>query len=319
MKLVIDADKLLQEGRIDKQQHEWLNGLAAQETGSLAFNILIGFGVIATAGGLLALVPTGATALVLGFALALGGLAVLNFHGKEWGVLGSILLLVGSLAAAGAIVHLTEGSVPGFLGVTLLTLAGAVVARSGLLAVLSMLALSASIGAATAYMHASYWLCIRQPLLTIVLFSAIALVTFLLSKRLSAAYERITVIMARTSIFLVNFGFWIGSLWGDPLDFNNERWESYSAGGPTIPAGAFVIAWTFALVGIILWAMRANRPWVVNTCAVFAAIHFYTQFFERLDLNPISVLLAGLIALGIAVAIVAYNKKRVRDAGAVSF
>ena len=50
MKIVIDVDKLLEEGRITTEEYERLNALAVQETGSLAFNILIDFGVIATAG-----------------------------------------------------------------------------------------------------------------------------------------------------------------------------------------------------------------------------------------------------------------------------
>ena len=65
MKIVIDVDKLLEEGRITTEEYERLNALAVQETGSLAFNILIGFGVIATAGGALALLPSGPTAILL--------------------------------------------------------------------------------------------------------------------------------------------------------------------------------------------------------------------------------------------------------------
>jgi iron complex transport system permease protein len=47
---------------------------------------------------------------------------------------------------------------------------------------------------------------------------------------------------------------------------------------------------------------------VVNLITVFAAIHFYTQYFERLGTSPATVLFAGLVALGIAVAMVFYNK-----------
>jgi len=37
-------------------------------------------------------------------------------------------------------------------------------------------------------------------------------------------------------------------------------------------------------------------------------LHFYTQYFERLGASPGSILIAGLVALGIACAIVRYNK-----------
>ena len=47
MKIVIDVDKLLHEGRITGEEHTRLRTLAVEETGSLALNVLIGFGVIA--------------------------------------------------------------------------------------------------------------------------------------------------------------------------------------------------------------------------------------------------------------------------------
>ena len=41
------------------------------------------------------------------------------------------------------------------------------------------------------------------------------------------------------------------------------------------------------------WAVKANRRWVINLVAVFGAIHFYTQWFERLGADPLSVLTAA--------------------------
>jgi hypothetical protein len=48
---------------------------------------------------------------------------------------------------------------------------------------------------------------------------------------------------------------------------------------------------------------------VVNVVAVFAAIHFYTQWFERLGLEPMSVLGGGLIMLAIAIGLWMFNKR----------
>jgi hypothetical protein len=115
MKIVIDVDKLLEEDRITTEEYERLNVLAVQETGSLAFNILIGFGVIATAGGALALLPSGPTAILLGFLLSAAGILLSASYAKEWGLLGSMLLLVGSITAAGGILFLTQGGFFGFL------------------------------------------------------------------------------------------------------------------------------------------------------------------------------------------------------------
>jgi iron complex transport system permease protein len=47
---------------------------------------------------------------------------------------------------------------------------------------------------------------------------------------------------------------------------------------------------------------------VVNLVAVFAAIHFYTQYFERLGASPGTIVTAGLAAIGIALALVRYNR-----------
>jgi iron complex transport system permease protein len=133
MKIVIDVDKLLAEGRITSEEHVRLKALSVEETGSLGFNILIGFGVIATAGGALALLPSGPTAIVLGLALSVAGLFLSANHVKEWGLLGSLLLLVGSLTAAGGILYLTDGGFPGFLIVTILCLVAAWLPRAACL------------------------------------------------------------------------------------------------------------------------------------------------------------------------------------------
>ena len=47
----------------------------------------------------------------------------------------------------------------------------------------------------------------------------------------------------------------------------------------------------------------ASRRWVVTIVGVFGAIHFYTQWFERLGATPMSVLIAGLTTLAVAIVI----------------
>ena len=67
-----------------------------------------------------------------------------------------------------------------------------------------------------------------------------------------------------------------------------------------IPDWVFAVVWAIALIGVGVWGAMVNRRWVVNIAAVFAAIHFYTQWFERLGASPVSILLGGLILLGVA-------------------
>ena len=97
--------------------------------------------------------------------------------------------------------------------------ATAVLTGSGLMAAFAVLALGSALGARSGYFHATYMLRIDEPMLTIITFSAVALALYFISRFERAALSHVAVIGARTAVVLVNFGFWIGSLWGD-------RWSS---------------------------------------------------------------------------------------------
>jgi hypothetical protein len=162
-----------------------------------------------------------------------------------------------------------------------------------------------------------YSLSIQEPLVTVVLFSALALALYLVSQRVQADYERVSLAAARMSLVLVNFGFWIGSLWGDRLRlyryivYNDPQGgPDFTAAGAVIPPYVFSIAWALALIAAGIWGVRAGRRWVVNLAAVFGGIHFYTQWFERLGANAFSVLAGGLLLIAIAFALRAFNSKR---------
>lgn len=298
MKVTLDLTTLLEQGKITREEHDRLTGLAAAGTGSLAFNILIGFGVVAVSAGLIALVPNATTGVLIGLAALGAGLGLYALRLHQWEVLAHICVLVGALALAGGIVVLANASVWSLLGIAAGFALAGVIARSGLLIVLAVLALSSCLGARTDYMQATYILGIEEPTLTIIVFSLLALVTYWVSKVVPSAYERLALQAARTSILLVNLGFWIASLWGD----SSER-----LGFQARPS-VYVVLWAVALLAVGVWAARENRRWVVNTAAIFLAIHFYTQWFERLGANPMSVLLAGLLALGIALGLWRFNR-----------
>ena len=67
------------------------------------------------------------------------------------------------------------------------------------------------------------------------------------------------------------------------------------------------IAWAVALVVAGAWGARNGRRFLVNAVATFGAIHFYTQWFERLGADPLSVIGAGLVTIAIGFAIWKYN------------
>lgn len=297
MKVTLDLDKLLQEGKITQAEYDKLGQLAARGTASLAFNILIGFGVIAVSGGTLALVPTPVTAIVLGLVIAVVGMALLYLRYEQWRVLANICVLVGALLSGGGVIWNLHGSPGSFVAVASAFAGASILARSALLIVLAVLALSSSIGAKTGYVHAAYFLGIPEPTLTIILFTLIGVGAYQLSKRLKADYEALTLAAARTAVFLVNFGFWVGSLWGDRIEIGYQYYYL------TIADWIFSLLWAIALVATGIWAWKRNRRWVVNVVAVFGAIHFYTQWFELLGYEPMIVVIAGLLALGFAIGL----------------
>jgi hypothetical protein len=297
MKVTLDLDQLLADRKITRAEYEKLGSLAAKSTGSLAFNILIGFGVIAVSGAALALVPAPLTAVVIGLCALVFGLLILRSGSEQWRVLANICVLVGALMTGGGIVVAAKGSLVSILSVAALFAVASLFAKSSLLAVLATLMLSASLGARTGYFHASYFLVIREPTLTITIFSLLAIGAYQLSKKLSPDYERIALASARTSVFLVNFGFWVGSLWGERSDTRTI----------VISSTIFAVLWAVALLATAIWSWKQNRRWVLNTVAIFGGIHFYTQWFESLGATPGSVLIAGLLALGFAAGLRSMN------------
>jgi hypothetical protein len=297
MKVTIDLDRLLEEGKINQAEYDKFSQFSARTTAALAFNLLIGFGVIAVSGGAIALLPAPATAIAIGLAIGAIGGALTKAHSEQWRLLASICIIVGALLFGGGVIAEGKGSIGSFLMVALAFAGAGVLARSSLLIVLAVLALSSCIGARTGYFHAMYFLGIQEPALTVALFCIFSVAATQLSKRLAADYQGLATAAARTGVFLVNFGFWVGSLWGDG-----------KAGSPIFIADwVFAVLWAIALMAAGAWAWHRNLRWLVNVAAVFAAIHFYTQWFERLDASALSVLIAGLLALGFAVGLRALN------------
>jgi iron complex transport system permease protein len=215
MKVTLDLDALLGAGSIDQLEYDKLRAFSREGTSTLAFNILVAFGVVAVAGATLALLPTALTAVALGAGICAAGLALVLKRDVQWHVLAVVCVVAGALLFGGGIVKLGDGSIASFLAIDVVFAAAAIVARSGLLAALAVLALSCCLGARTGYLHAMYFLGIEAPLYTILLFSALAALLHGSSSRIAPDYRAIATAATRTSVFLVNFGFWIASLWGD--------------------------------------------------------------------------------------------------------
>jgi hypothetical protein len=186
------------------------------------------------------------------------------------------------------------------------------------------LAVAAALGSSTGYTHATYMLIVSEPAITVVAFSPLAAAAYIVSQQVARAYERLALVFARVSVLLVNFGFWVGSLWGDYPGQSwvhggtysvSETWRAWRAAAWHIPDTVFAVGWAVLLVAVGIWGAYVNRRWVINTAATFGAIHFYSQWFERLGAQPWAIIVAGLAVFAIAVTLWRYNARR---AGAAS-
>lgn len=133
MKVTLDLTKLLEEAKISQAEFEKLSQLSALGTGSLAFNILVGFGVIAVSGASMGLVPTPATAIILGLIVSVVGISLIQTQSQRWAALANICILVGALLFGGGVIKLGEGSVSSLLLVTGVFSAAGIATRNGLL------------------------------------------------------------------------------------------------------------------------------------------------------------------------------------------
>lgn len=286
MKVTLDLTDLVAKGQLTKDEADKLARLGAEDTGSLGSNILLAFGTVAVALGGGFLFPTAQSVVVMGVILFFLGLGLIVNRASKWGLFAQFCVTLGALAIVGGVSYLSDGSIWVSAGLTVGLAVAAALAQSGLLAALTILELAVVLGAGTAYWHASYFFGVDRPAVTIVVLAVVALALFFASLRLPSVYERVCIIAARTAILMINLAFFVGSLFGD---------STFASQGVTLTAGVFTIVWALLLIGVGVWGIYANRRWVVNAAAVFGAIHFYTQWFEYLGPNPLSVLGGGIL------------------------
>ncbi|MBC7386934.1 MAG: hypothetical protein H7301_12340 [Cryobacterium sp.] len=261
MKITLDLGALQKAGKITVAEKERLFALSKESEGSHALSILFIFASIAVAMGL----------------LGLNSELFIHVLKSLYGFLGDTGLQLFIIA---------------------LLLVGGTSSNSGFLIGLAPFVMLGLLGGSTFYSHASYFVAIQQPALTVLLFSCLALAGLWLSHRVNFARERLALVFARVCMIIVNMGLWVGSLSG-----------SEAGKGYRVLPETFSVIWAIALLGVGIWGARSGRRFVVNTCAVFGSIHFYTQWFERLGASPGSLLSAGVLALGILSALKSYNRK----------
>lgn len=305
----IDLETLQADGLVSADLARLIEARALPDgrTG-LFVNLALILGALAVAAGAIALVPNATTGLLLAIAAIGSAEAVRRFGpGTSLKVMSSALALMGVLGLAGWIGWQYEDAAETTLPALLITLvlgAGAAWFRSGFLTVLSVLALGAVFGTGTGYWHACYGLFVEEPTITIGVFGALAAGLYALRERVAEAWQKLAGIAARTAFFLVNFAFWVGSLWGDDLgpDYRyaeGNDWDAWRAATPHVPEAIFSIGWPVFLIAVML--RGRNGGFLSVTATVFLAIHAYTQYFETFGAKPWTLLLGGVALVGLAV------------------
>lgn len=344
MKLLVDVAKLESDGTITPQQAVQIRRAAAADTGTLAINVIATIGAFAVVAGLLAMGPSSVQVAVIGLGLTLAGALVRKFRQAQLGFLGSSLIVIGAVLLAAGLILQCSGLAPRvsnflftcpampkwyghmvlFLIAAAWLLAVGAFAQNGLLVVLSAFALAGALGSSTGYWHASYGLLVRESTVTIVAFGLLgALASYLSMCVLREPYARLARLFALTALLWVNFGFWVGSLWGDyPLEAwiapdimsppysNGDALRAWKALAFFISRDVFSIVWALALAGVGAWGAMHSRRSAVNMAATFGGIHFYTQWFERLRATPEMVIAAGVIAVATAFALWRFNQRQ---------
>ena len=289
MKITLDLDALVADGKLTPTEAARLKTYAAADTGQLGINVLLGLGAAAVAVGVGILVPTMETAIVLGAVLFVAGFVLRLLRIEQWSIFAQIIMVIGALALSGGLFALFGEQLWVRVALTVGLAVAGVIAFSGLLISLAVLAF-----ATTITVNADLWMPTQSLTVAIGALCLLTLVLYLVSLRLPSAYERLAIIAMRTAILLANMAFFFGSIVGDD-----------SLGWPGLYLS---IAWALALLAFGIWAVFANRRWVVNTVAVFAAIHFFTQWFMALGAQPFSILGAGLLLIGFGLSLARFNR-----------
>jgi hypothetical protein len=316
-RITLDLDALVADGRLTRAEAERLAGMAMPGRGiSTVIQVLYILGALGLAGGVMALKPDPITGMALA-ALAIGFAIIAQASSREdMGLLGVAMGICGTIGLCGSIAiqfgeTLSAIAINGII--TAITLAVAIVLRSRFLAALVPLGLAALLGSSSEYWHASYAIVVKESAITVVAFAALSVILFLAANRLREVWSQMATVAGRVSWLLMNFGFWVGSLWGDHV--GDGFVSSTDAGGhpETVLAGAFFIPeWVFvfgwAAVSILTIVFMHRNRFAVNASITFLAINVYTQFFEWFGGSASVMLTGGVMLLGFAFGLFHFDR-----------
>jgi iron complex transport system permease protein len=230
-KITLDLDALVASGKLTSTEADRLKGFAEPSRAvSTLVQVFYILGALGLAAGVVALKPEPIVGLILAL-VALGFAAwVQATKNESLSILGVGMSIAGTLGVGGWFATEFGTETNALLINTVLTvlvLASAVWFRSLFLIALVPIGLASMLGSGTMYWHASYGIFVQEPTITVIVFGIVALVLFAVSYRLPAIRGMQALIAARVSWIILNFGFWVGSLWGDYI---GEHFVQYAGG-----------------------------------------------------------------------------------------
>lgn len=320
-RITLDLDTLVADGRLTPAEAERLRGLAMPGRAvSTMIQVLYVFGALGLAAGVMVLKPDPISGMVLA-AAALGFASWTQVSRSEsLSILGYAMAIAGTAGLSGSLALQFGDQWPPIAVnalVTAITLASALWFRSAFLAAFVPLGIAAMVGSGTQYWHAAYGIFVQEPTITVVLFGAMALGLFAAANRLKGDREHQATVAGRVAWMVMNFGFWVGSLWGDhvgehfmraakdgPVDW--DAVEAWRANALFLPDYVFVVAWAAASLATIA-LLRTNR-FALNSAITFLAINGYTQFFERFGNSAVALLTGGVTLLAFAFGLYHFDR-----------
>ncbi len=296
-KILIDIQKLHDEGKISTEEFQRLAALAPAAEQGRGINMLVSIGMLLLLSGILALFPSAATALLLGLgSLSLGlFLRQKNQEQAEHLLLVHILAVLGNgLLTAAILLFFIEQLTWAVLLAAIISFSNAFIFRNALL-LFTGLTFLAGFGSLFPDWELAKDNLFAQPTWHILGFSALLLLGFFIPW--GQTYQNLRQAFFYGCLFFINLAFFIGTISGDTEQF------------PVIEETFFSVLWTVLLaIGIFLALSRKNQG-LFNFLVAFASLHFYVEFFRRLDFSAESMIVAGFLGLAFAFVLARLNRQ----------
>lgn len=312
----LDLDQLVAARQIDRVGAQRLQHLQLPDgRANLLISTLAIIGALAAAGGVVALKPAAITGLVIAIICLTVGQLLLHRTGSEWKVLAQTLGIGAAAGLTGWFAMEFHDTFPAIAinGFATATIAGmSLLFRSRFLAALIPVGIGSMIGSGGAYWHAAYAIYVREAAITIALFTPLAAALYAFSRsKYDSTLKPLAMVAGRMSLVMANFGWWVGSLWGNRV---GAHFMNGGEGLLRIDDTLFALGWAGFAAAMIVIGGRLNQRFIQISGIVFLAINAFTQYFEFFKDEPVGLIIGGVLMVATAVGLVRWQMRRIDDA-----